>query len=145
MEIKSSPEYACPKADTSDLEGTATYHSYGVNARLTTENTDNPNNSWQQGDINGTFHEWLTPSSVPEPVDTMLLMDTRSGLSEHVSKQKSYIKNMTAEWIARVWTIHNPSKSATAIFVDGHASVESVTNFRLKMGTNIDFSNSESD
>jgi prepilin-type N-terminal cleavage/methylation domain-containing protein len=145
MDLKVNPEYACPKADTTNLDTTATYHSYGVNARLTTNNLDSPNNSWQQGDIGGQFYEWLTPALVADSADTMLLVETRSGQTHHISKQKSYIKNMSAAWLARVWTIHNPVKSATALFLDGHAGPESMSDFRTKFGTNLDFSHSTID
>ncbi|MCM8536251.1 MAG: type II secretion system GspH family protein [Lentisphaeraceae bacterium] len=148
IDVTKNPAYTCPKADSSgngNLENVARFWTYGVNRKLTTNNVNGPNDSYKSGDTDSRWLEWLEPERLESSSDTMLLIDSRNGDTSEPNYQKSWVDNLTADWNGRVWTIHNPTKKANAVFADGHAASETVSAFYNKMGTGIDFSHSGTD
>jgi prepilin-type N-terminal cleavage/methylation domain-containing protein/prepilin-type processing-associated H-X9-DG protein len=149
LDISSNPVYSCPKADH---EGNgypktiAKYWSYGVNRKLTTDNYNNPNDSWQAAENDDEWVEWQIHEKLDKPSQTMFIVDSRAGAeNDRPNSQKSWVDNLTADWNGRIWSIHNPTKKANAVYIDGHAATESLASFITTFGTGLDFSHSGTD
>ena len=147
MNLSKANAYTCPKSvrNHPSPKNIARFWSYGVNRKLSTDNVDSPNDSWQRGDENGEFLEWVLPDKLDSSSSTMFLVDSRHERSDNVDIQKSWVDNLTASWNGRIWTIHNPTKKANVVYADGHAASESVATFYKKFGTGLDYSHNSND
>ena len=147
MELSINNAYTCLKSvrNHSSPQNIASFWSYGVNRKLSTENVDNPNYSSQRGDENGEFLEWALPDKLDSPSSTMLLVDSRHENSNNTDLQKSWVDNLTASWNDRIWTIHNPTIKVNVVYADGHTASESVATFYKTFGTGLDYSRTSND
>ena len=152
LEISDQPVYLCPKAKNSWTEPVLPWHkefvavalSYGINWRGTFQNQDFVDGAWSQGSSNNGFSEYLMTAKFSTPDEVMYIIDTKYGVPDY-QNQKSMIMNNNASWNGRVWTIHNPTKRANTLFVDGHVNSQSISFFQTQFGNNLAFAHSELD
>lgn len=138
--------FFCPKDDISGPYNKWVYYqqTYGSNIFGMYKNTAWSDREWLETDRPGGPATGLDCTikllNIPEPSEFILLGDT---LSRHRLESENAYRNYflfrDSTW-GKIWTVHNPSKKANAIYADGYVSSTTVSDWRARVGTiNFDF------
>jgi prepilin-type processing-associated H-X9-DG protein len=138
--------FFCPKSKTYSEQNLIpwnyNYFSYGGNVESMDKSTNWAQRPWLERyeDDEGNGNYVISTLLIEQPSEFMFVIDS---LSRSALENSGVYRNATAVFdglgLARVWTVHSPTKKANMGFLDGHVTAQSVAKVKTLSPPSIGF------